>query len=58
MTMVAATENGQGGKGGEDGEDHEGPLKLSLYSDAQTKFVKTLPLIANENAFLADVFAS
>lgn len=34
------------------------PAKFMHYGDAQTKFVKTLPLIANENAYLADVFSS
>ncbi|KAG8528761.1 uncharacterized protein KY384_006448 [Bacidia gigantensis] len=35
-----------------------GPLKFSHYGDAQNKFVKTLPLIANDNAYLADIFTS
>jgi len=35
-----------------------GPLTFSHYANAQTEFTKTLPLIANENAFLADVFSS
>jgi len=35
-----------------------GPKTFQHYGDAQTKFVKTLPLIANDNAYLADVFSS
>ena len=34
------------------------PMKFSHYGDAQNKFVKTMPLIANENAYLADIFTS
>lgn len=35
-----------------------GPLTFSHYANAQTEFTKTLPLIGNENAFLADIFSS
>lgn len=35
-----------------------GPLVFQHYANAQKEFTKTLPLIANENAFLADVFSS
>ncbi len=34
------------------------PLAFQHYANAQTEFTKTLPLIANENAYLKDVFTS
>lgn len=34
------------------------PVTFNHYAKAQTEFTKTLPLIANENAFLGDVFSS
>lgn len=34
------------------------PITFNHYANAQTEFTKTLPLIANENAFLGDVFSS
>jgi hypothetical protein len=35
-----------------------GPLVFQHYANAQKEFTKTLPLIGNENAFLADIFSS
>lgn len=34
------------------------PLKFLHCPSAQTEFTKTLPLIANENAYLGDVYTS
>ncbi|KAK0507330.1 hypothetical protein JMJ35_010368 [Cladonia borealis] len=34
------------------------PLAFQHYANAQTEFTKTLPLIANENAFLGDISTS
>ena len=34
------------------------PPTFQHYANAQEKFTKTLPLIANENAWLGDVFSS
>ena len=34
------------------------PLAFQHYANAQTEFTKTLPLIANENAFLGDIATS
>lgn len=40
------------------GNDAAGPVKLTHYPAAQSEFSKTLPLIANENAFLGDLYTS
>lgn len=34
------------------------PLAFKHYANAQTEFTKTLPLIANENAYLKDISTS